>query len=234
MPTPASDMYSYGVLALNLLNPPSPADYPLTDPSVLDEPALQMWVALLMHDDPAQRPTALQLQAEPYFAVESAGREYWGAPTVTVDGLGLECISDDLCGVLDACLQPGDANQLGKGKDASGWDTIPEGERGIRLHKAWRVHRETLWKQYRDKLEVVAEQMQRVPAERKVSITLAKPVPLVEPPAHWDPMAFAQATQDLPGHSQLRADVNEVYLLTGVPCDAIHKILMSGFDERFR
>lgn len=162
------------------------------------------------------------------------GREYWGSPTVTADGLGLECLPADVCRLLDTCLQPGDAKQLGKGADASGWGTIPVGDRRIKLHKAWRVHRETLWKQYRDKLEIVAEQMQLVPAERKVSIALAKPTPLKDPPAHWDPMAFAQATQDLPGHSQLRADVNEVYLLTGVPCDAIHKILTRGFDERFR
>jgi hypothetical protein len=76
--------------------------------------------------------------------------------------------------------------------------------------------------------------MQRVPPERQDPISLVKPKPLKEPPAHWDAMAFARATQALPGHSQLRADVNETYLLTGVPSDTVHKILMSGFDERFR
>jgi serine/threonine protein kinase len=232
--SPASDMYSYGVLALNLLHPPAPADYPLTDPSVLTDPALQTWVAQLMRDNPDQRPTALQLQAEPYFAVECAGREHWGSPTVSADGLGLECLSAELCRQLDGCLQPGDASQLGKGADASSWGTIPDGERRIQVQKAWRVQRETLWQQYRDKLDVVAEQMQRVPAEHQKPISPAKPKPLRDPPAHWDAMAFARATQDLPGHGQLRTDVNEMYLLTGVPSETVHKVLMSGFDERFR
>ena len=96
------------------------------------------------------------------------------------------------------------------------------------------MQRETLWQQYRDKLEVTAEQMQRVPAERRAPISLAKPKPLRQPPAHWDAMAFARATQGLPGFDQLRADVNEMYLLTGVPSHTVHKILMSGVDERFR
>ena len=66
----ASDMYSFGVLVLNMLNPPAPADYPLTDASVVADLQLRTWVALLMHDDPARRPTALQLQAQPYFDVD--------------------------------------------------------------------------------------------------------------------------------------------------------------------
>ena len=160
------------------------------------------------------------------------GREYWGAPTVTADGLGLESLAADVCRLLDTCLQPGDANQLGKGVDARGWEAIPEGERSIRVQRAWRVQRETLWQQYRDKLAVVAEQMERVPAECRGSISVAKPKPLRQPPAHWDAMAFARATERLPG--QLRGDVNETYLLTGVPSETVHKILMSGFDERFR
>ena len=167
-------------------------------------------------------------------AKRRAGREYWGAPTVSTDGLGLECLSADLCRQLNACLQPGDPNQLGTGADASGWNTIPEGKRRIQLQKAWRVQRETLWKQYREKLEVIAEQIQRVPAERREPISLAKPKPLRQPPAYWDAMAFARATQGLPGFGHLRADVNEMYLLTGVPSDTVHKILMSGVDERFR
>ena len=62
-------MYSFGVLALNLLSPPNPADYPRTDASVITDLALG-WVALLMHEQPCDRPTAMALQAEPYFEVD--------------------------------------------------------------------------------------------------------------------------------------------------------------------
>jgi hypothetical protein len=70
--SPASDMYSFGVLMLNVLHLPAPADYPLTDASVAADLSLRKLVVLLMHDDPARRPTALQLQAEPYFDVVKA------------------------------------------------------------------------------------------------------------------------------------------------------------------
>jgi len=99
------------------------------------------------------------------------------------------------------------------------------------LQKAWRVQNESLWQPYRASLDKVAGQMQRVPANLRQPISLQKPKPLKEPPVHWDGAAFASATGGLPG--QLRGDVNEMYLLSGVPSDAALKILMGGFDERF-
>jgi hypothetical protein len=69
-PSPSSDMYSFGVLALNLLNPPAAtADYPLTDASALAGTP-QDWVSRLMHEDPDERPTAVSLQTQPYFDVD--------------------------------------------------------------------------------------------------------------------------------------------------------------------
>lgn len=80
-PSTVSDMYSFGVLALNLLHPPAPADYPLTDASILADPAL-VWVAQLMHKQPAQRPTAVALQMEPYFVVDKLVEQRECDPTL--------------------------------------------------------------------------------------------------------------------------------------------------------
>jgi serine/threonine protein kinase len=70
-PSCASDMFGFGVLALNLLQLPTPADYPLTDPQVIIDPAHRRWVTLLMHEEPAMRPSAFTLErTEAYFDVD--------------------------------------------------------------------------------------------------------------------------------------------------------------------
>jgi hypothetical protein len=70
-PSAASDMYAFGVLALNVLYPPAEGQpYPQLNLSVITS-SLLTWVKLLMIEDPRQRPTAVKLQAELYFDVSS-------------------------------------------------------------------------------------------------------------------------------------------------------------------
>ena len=70
-PSAASDMFSFGVVALNTLYPPSDGQpYPRSNASVISDPVVEKWVTLLMHEQPTQRPTAMALQAEPYFEVD--------------------------------------------------------------------------------------------------------------------------------------------------------------------
>lgn len=88
--SPASDMYAFGVLILNTIHPPEAGEqYPLKDVSRLTDPALTAFVPKLLSDDPGQRPTALQLQAEQYFASE--GVDEWGRVDVG------QCVSTKTC-----------------------------------------------------------------------------------------------------------------------------------------
>lgn len=70
-PSAASDMYAFGVMALNALYAPEEGQpYPHLNVSVIAS-SQHAWVKLLMIDDPRQRPTAVKLQAEKYFDVSS-------------------------------------------------------------------------------------------------------------------------------------------------------------------
>jgi hypothetical protein len=74
-PSAASDMYAFGVVVLNVLHPPtSSKHYPLTGydhegfprDAVLDL-EVKEWVEQLMDKQPANRPTAVNLNAKAYF-----------------------------------------------------------------------------------------------------------------------------------------------------------------------
>ena len=76
--SPAADMYAFGVLILNTIHPPAAGEaYPRKDTARLTEPALKDIVPQLLSEDPKQRPTALELQAEPYFSSDAVVDE-WG------------------------------------------------------------------------------------------------------------------------------------------------------------
>ena len=72
-----ADMYAFGVLILNTIHPPAPDEvYPLKDVTKLTDPALTDIVSKLLSDDPQMRPTALELQAQPYFSSDDV--DEWG------------------------------------------------------------------------------------------------------------------------------------------------------------
>eukprot|EP01045_Picozoa_sp_COSAG04_P021203 COSAG04_NODE_2257_length_4433_cov_2.916244_1_plen_656_part_00 len=76
-PSKASDMFAFGVIIVNTLHPPLDGErYPCTDPSRVTEPALAGPVNRLLSEEPRERPTAAQLEAEPYF--ESEQVDEWG------------------------------------------------------------------------------------------------------------------------------------------------------------
>ena len=76
--SPASDMYAFGVVILNTIRPPRQGEqYPLKDVAAIrSEPAVAGMVERLLSDDPSARPSAVELQAEPYFVSESV--DEWG------------------------------------------------------------------------------------------------------------------------------------------------------------
>ncbi len=72
-PSAASDMYAFGVVALNVLYPPTPDRYPETNPNVVDDrdhPGVNKWVTSLLSAEPSKRPTAINLHAETFFTAE--------------------------------------------------------------------------------------------------------------------------------------------------------------------
>lgn len=75
--SPAADMYAFGMLILNTIHPPAAGEvYPRKDTAKLTDPALKDLVPRLLSEDPKARPTAVELQAEPYFASEAV--DEWG------------------------------------------------------------------------------------------------------------------------------------------------------------
>lgn len=100
----ASDMYAFGVLILNTVHPPVGEPYPLTDASRLTDPALRTIVPKLLSDNPGQRPTALELQAEPYFASEEV--DEWGRVDVGQHVLVKACRQEFLDADGDALQVP--------------------------------------------------------------------------------------------------------------------------------
>jgi hypothetical protein len=75
-PTVASDMFAFGVLVLNTVCELGDESYPLTNPSKVTDPALKELLPRLLNREPASRPTAAQLLAEPYFASDAV--DEWG------------------------------------------------------------------------------------------------------------------------------------------------------------
>lgn len=146
--------------------------------------------------------------------------QYWGTPIPTDEDFEFEDLSDDkaVMPLLRLCLQPDDPEQLGIGADASGWGGIKQGEvKHMKLHKAWRVHNQGLWQQYVAQIKRVAKDLTHVPAHRRQPIRLR---------ANLD-----RVTSQLPG--RLRDDVNEQYLMSGLPKETVLKVLTSGMNERF-
>jgi hypothetical protein len=147
--------------------------------------------------------------------------QYWSQAEIPEEsgGLALDDLRGDLelLKTLNACLQPQDSSQLGKGADASGWGTIPISQRKIQVVRAWRVRNKAQWQKYSAELNAVAAQMTQVPAARTTPVRLRP--------------AFEDAAAKLPG--ELHAGTNERYLLTGTRKDTVENILTTGLNERF-
>jgi hypothetical protein len=76
-PSPASDMFAFGILVLNAVCEPGLGEtYPLTNVSKVTDPSLKDLLPRLLSRDPTSRPSATQLQAEPYFASDAV--DEWG------------------------------------------------------------------------------------------------------------------------------------------------------------
>ena len=109
--SPAADMYAFGVLILNTIHPPAAGQvYPLKDTAKLTDPALKDLVPKLLSDDPKARPTALQLQATPYFA--SGQVDEWGRVDMGLTRSAKSCRQELLDADADALGVPEIANVI--------------------------------------------------------------------------------------------------------------------------
>jgi hypothetical protein len=201
-PSAASDMYSYGVLALNLLLPPAPADYPLTDASVVAGMESN-WVALLMHEDPAKRPTAVQLAAEPYFEADNVP-DNWsnrasGGASARVSCDNLRIGSELVQRMMRQSIEPGHENGCQRGADL----------RNFRVTRLERVENVTLWLNY---------QRQKTALRERMLYHGHAPVQL--------------HTDHLVGERVVDAEINEFGLWHGTKPEVADILATAGFDER--
>lgn len=178
-----------------------------------------------VRDEAAERKAKEQAKRDAKKAREEAAKakrwapEHWGRVPQIDGAFLLKPLGRDqpLFKTLADCLQPADSTQLGQGADASGWGLIPTSQRKITLRRAWRVQNEGLWRTYAGEQQHVATQMKQVPSK-------------FHKPIAFRP-AFKSATDKLPG--QLKKELNEQYLLSGVPAAVIANVMTSGMNERY-
>ena len=110
----ASDMYAFGVVILNTIRPPRQDEqYPLKEVAAIrSEPAVAGMVERLLAEDPSARPSAVELQAEPYFVSESV--DEWGRVDVGDRRSEKRCREELLGADADALGVPEIANVVAK------------------------------------------------------------------------------------------------------------------------
>jgi hypothetical protein len=202
-PSTASDMYSFGVIALNALHVPPAADYPRTDSSIAtDHP----WIALLMAQSPAKRLSAVKLQANPYF---QAGLQdvptYWSEKHVQAAPSRVSCADlqigrHDVYNLMRHSIHDGHNNGCGKGTSLQ----------NFRVTRLERVENMALWANY---------QHQKTGLRRRVHHFGYSPEQL-------HPTAY------ISDHRILDAEINEYWLWHGTKPDTAEILATSGFDER--
>jgi serine/threonine protein kinase len=270
-PTPASDMYSVGVVILLCFARGHLDDARMDDPpdwtAAKGEDRLKWqrhWLHLLgkaqasmpdeVHElirqllgtDAGRRPTARELfNRDSYFNRADAGFPvYWRHVSDEhilrdlheVDGVTLDRIRD--------VLEPQMPDQLGKGRDAGRqWKNmgLEEGDRSIHVAKAWRVQSRSLWNRYSVAMESMADAISCGPPLNQIAGNREK---IMETPG-WPERemgcsrggeALEEAAKrgfDPSGEDSIRQDVNEAFLLHGLPSDALQKVVETGFNQNY-
>jgi len=247
-PTHASDMFSVGVVMLLTYVPEmiqlveakrcTPAK--ALQQKVSKVPAVIMGeIAQMLNPTAAQRPTAGALLSNCTFFSHAENQipYYWecqhGSETPIRDGV-VEVTDRAVLDKIWATVAPSRASEFGLGRD-SGHDWLDAGlldpdQRNIRLVKAWRLQNEAVLHNYNSGLETITGFVSQGP-----------PIDADELPVHnlrkigirrqLDQSAESGFLPD--GGDKARRDVNEVFLMHGLPKSTLHKVLNEGFNERF-
>jgi serine/threonine protein kinase len=270
-PTPASDMYSVGVVILLCFARDHLDDARMDEPPgwdatkgedsskwqehwlhVLDEVQASMpaevhdLVKQLLDTGARKRPTARDLfSRDSYFNRADAGFPvYWKQVSDEhilrdlheVDGATLERIR--------SALKPQMPDEFGKGRDA-GRTWLDLGllkyDRSIHIAKAWRLQNRMLWNRYTTAMEGMADAiscgppLNTIPGNRE-KIMETPGWPESEMGCSRGGAALEEAAQrgfHPSGEDTIRQDVNEAFLLHGLPSDILHKVVKSGFNQNY-
>jgi serine/threonine protein kinase len=208
----------------------------------------------LLDRHPAQRPSARQaLTGDRYFNRASSGTPvYWKQAST-------EHVRKDLCEVpsdsatmqaLREALRPQTPNQLGVGRDghqAAYWMQLglhDPSERSISIVKAWRVQSQNLHKKYKTAVETMADdiscgpplQQERPPVCSRAKIMAGPGWPDSPNGCSRGGMALekcAKAGFDADGEDVARQDVNEAFMLHGLPHYQLEPVVQKGFNQNY-
>ena len=129
-----------------------------------------------------------------------------------------------LLDALQACLVT-KPKQLGTGRDhkyATAWSKVPAAKRKMQVQQAWRIQNAGLSQKYKAGVMTIAGHTSKVAPTWKVNQVRKE---------------LTQAAADLAAQDddleELRPEVNEAMLVTGVPPEVVMKIIEQGFNERF-
>ena len=117
-------------------------------------------------------------------------------------------------------------------------------ERGIKIMKAWRVQNEQIWKTYATARERVADDVSHGPPIdsneppicNRAKLMQPKQDGIVAPGCSKGGLNLEEAGQNgftQSGEDAIRRDVNEAFLLHGMPKETLADVLRTGFNERY-
>jgi hypothetical protein len=208
----------------------------------------------LLARHPAQRPSARQaLTGDRNFNRASLGTPvYWKHTSA-------EHVRRDLCEVpsdsatmqaLCEALRPRMLNQLGVGRDAQQaayWTQLgmhDPSERSIAIVKAWRVQSHNIYKRYKTAVENMVDDISCGPPLQQERPPVCSRAKIMSGPGWPDSpngcskggMALEKCAKtgfDADGEDAARQDVNEAFLLHGLPHNQLAAVVQKGFNQNY-
>lgn len=231
-PTHQSDMYSVGVVMLLAFAPNLIKDVESKklDPLKALRQAQQhvpngVPVQTLLHASPFARPAAHQLLSiqggcEYFSKADTELPYYWESQ----EGL-TEITDQSTLASIWQTLEPTRPAEFGFGIDAGkDWTNLGLGDpqmRNVKLTKAWRVQNGAVWRNYMSGVETIAGNISHGPPIDSDEL----PVHNLQKIAIRDMVDHAAEKGFRPdGGDRARRDVNETFLLHGLPKTTLHKV----------
>ena len=260
-PSTAADMYSVGVVMLLCFTPSQIAEVtgaerrpPLEVLShvrvELPSANYEMDLVAAMLGDAHARPSARSLldHVDSYFSRSDEVPMYWrpgqGELLEVTDAYAMERIIQALHARMP--------DQFGKGRDGSDkpWNDLglllrPDGtsDRSVAIVKAWHIQNQSIWKQYSAAVERIADDISRGPPISSDDAPVCNRAKIMRPKLPNERSGCSKGGEALELAAQdgfkadhedaARQDINEVFLLHGLPKGTVFDVIRSGFNERY-
>ena len=158
---------------------------------------------------------------------------YWDA-MATAQPQAIQVKDESTLAALWQAIEPTRPQEFGKGRDAGkDWQEagiLDETERRTQLVRAWSIQNPDVWRQYAAGMDKVGGMIAHGPPINSDEL----PVYNREKIAIRDTLHHA-AEEGLRSDrgDAARRDINEVYLLHGLPKSVLHKVMHEGLNEKF-